>query len=298
MGSATLQYWRQRNHFSSRAPPHIDWNAVADTSKMQPFNRKIFWTKLLSNHLPTNVVMHRRGQSSSDMCIRCHSNRETSTHLLQCPAPSAQQVWATSIITLQGVLKKLQTSPDIATLALRAVTEWTANRLVLIQPSDSHVIRQLHIAQSRIGWENFLLGRWHHRWLDYQGQYLALKESRRSPKRWLTAVLRKLQDIAWDQWTHRNGLLHGPNGAAEQETRQALLDSITQQYRLGSATLRPQDKYLLDIACSTVQAYDIDQQRQWLATIEASRAATIAAAQQPRPPTATAAVLQQWLRPN
>jgi hypothetical protein len=41
-----------------------------------------------------------------------------------------------------------------------------------------------------------------------QHRYYEFLDSRRTGLRWLTALIQKLWDVAWDMWDHRNRVLH------------------------------------------------------------------------------------------
>ena len=66
--------------------------------------------------------------------------------------------------------------------------------------------------QSKIGWTNFLCGRWGVTWkLAQQRHYLKIK-SRKSPRLWAIAILKKLLLLRWNMWQFRNTALHSPTG--------------------------------------------------------------------------------------
>jgi hypothetical protein len=45
-------------------------------------------------------------------------------------------------------------------------------------------------------------------WESTQQAYYTFTHSRRTGKRWLIQLIKKLWSIAWDLWEHRNGILH------------------------------------------------------------------------------------------
>ena len=63
-----------------------------------------------------------------------------------------------------------------------------------INPQAFHVTDGLRDAireQAKIGWHNFILGRWTYKWKIVQKAHYDRIGSRKTPKRWLTAILRK-----------------------------------------------------------------------------------------------------------
>jgi hypothetical protein len=65
--------------------------------------------------------------------------------------------------------------------------------------------------QDAIGWQSFLEGRPSVGWSEVQHRYYEFLDSRRTGLRWLTALIQKLWDVAWDMWDHRNRVLHDQN---------------------------------------------------------------------------------------
>ena len=62
--------------------------------------------------------------------------------------------------------------------------------------------------QSEIGWSNFLEGRLSSHWRYVMDQHYRRIGSKKNGKRWTTMLIQKVWEIAWDQWEHRNGILH------------------------------------------------------------------------------------------
>lgn len=84
-----------------------------------------------------------------------------------------------------------------------------------IKPSDftrSDGIRDAMKDQEKIGWTNFFLGRWSPKWQAIQAKHYERISSKKSPRRWATAVIHRLFLVAWDLWQHRNDQLHGKVG--------------------------------------------------------------------------------------
>jgi hypothetical protein len=50
-----------------------------------------------------------------------------------------------------------------------------------------------------------------------EGSAIAAAGSRRSGLRWLTALIQKLWDIAWDMWDNRNRVLHDTGNSVVRE---------------------------------------------------------------------------------
>lgn len=66
-----------------------------------------------------------------------------------------------------------------------------------------------------VGWDAFIEGIISVEWGQHQQIYYASLNSRKTGLRWTVALLLKLWNIAWDLWSHRNGIEHDHDMATE-----------------------------------------------------------------------------------
>jgi hypothetical protein len=67
---------------------------------------------------------------------------------------------------------------------------------------------QLGILQTEMGWQHCFEGRLHHQWREHMTTHYTNIGERKSGKQWISALIRKMWEIAWDLWEQRNGVLH------------------------------------------------------------------------------------------
>jgi hypothetical protein len=88
--------------------------------------------------------------------------------------------------------------------------------LVHFLPTDFPTIFGIREAiqdqHTTLGWNNFILGRWSPKWQKAQQNYYNLTRSKRTSKRWATAIIHKLLLTVWDQWQFRNSIAHSDEG--------------------------------------------------------------------------------------
>ena len=131
-------------------------------------------------------------------------------------------------------------------------------------------IAELCAAQSIIGWKNFLYGRLSPKWEQHHALIIPSDNNYKS-KRWVTQLIRKLWNTAWDLWEHRNGILHDKNHPWKiEENRQTALE-IQEQFKLGSDGLAGKDKCRLWQPVGEILTLPPDTQKQWLLSIKAAR---------------------------
>eukprot|EP00978_Attheya_sp_CCMP212_P028032 scaffold95624_cov59-Attheya_sp.AAC.1 len=81
------------------------------------------------------------------------------------------------------------------------------------------------LAQSKIGWQNFLDGFVAHQWDVVQSEYYKQTHSRHSPNLWLAGLIRQMWNLSHAMWTHRNAAQHD----AEPEVALTLLEASIDQ---------------------------------------------------------------------
>ena len=172
-------------------------------------------------------------------------------------------------------MKERETSPRLQRTLLKVLDAWRMNRRIYLRDLiKSTAIQDAIREQNKIGWDNFILGRWSLRWQRIQENYYASIKSKRSVKRWAAVIIHKLIMIVWDLWSFRNELVHGPKGIEESERHKELNSKIEQEHSKGSLTLIEKDKHLIDNNgledLTTGTFYD---KQAWLKRIEAARIA-------------------------
>ena len=63
-----------------------------------------------------------------------------------------------------------------------------------------------------MGWFQAVLGLLSHKWAYIQHLYLQSLGAKVTGLRWISSIIRKLWDTAWDTWNHLNHTLHTPEG--------------------------------------------------------------------------------------
>jgi hypothetical protein len=146
----------------------------------------------------------------------------------------------------------------------RAIIE-SLNRLRTEDPSPvmTHIqwLQDLINKQSSCGWHNFFEGLLLKDWRVVMIHYISKNRSKKSPKRWITALIQKLWQVAWDLWEHRNGYLH------EKEDNLILKQAnkgIQDQFKLGYAELDQHTQALFTRGSASILQKPLDIRQQWL----------------------------------
>jgi hypothetical protein len=119
--------------------------------------------------------------------------------------------------------------------------------------------------QETIGARQFFEGWTHHEWEKLQEQYYSGIKSRRSSKRWATALITKLWNVAWDLWEFRNGVFHQKLNHSQLEDTNALDVKVRDiSHKLNQTGLLPKDRHLMSISITRLLLLPRIQKVEWL----------------------------------
>jgi hypothetical protein len=149
--------------------------------------------------------MSRWKKRDSTACPRC-GNFEDSIHVWKCHGCNADQVWSDSIDKLRQWMEDQDTDPDLGELLLDMLRSWRND--TPLRNTPAYGLQLLLTRQQELGGSALLEGRLSFEWEACQQAYLTFIRSKRSSKRWITQLIIRLWDTAWDLWDHRNGILH------------------------------------------------------------------------------------------
>jgi hypothetical protein len=102
-------------------------------------------------------------------------------------------------------------------------------------------------------------------WESIQQDYLKSIGSLRSVKRWVAALIKKIWNVSWDMWEHRNGILHNTQNTVT-ELREDLVDhSVKNIYHMATSTLcHTKVDYLITVSLSDLLSRTMAYKETWL----------------------------------
>ena len=153
---------------------------------------------------------------------------------------------------------------------------WVQEHDAPAPPAITACMRSLHqalLAQSSIGAWNTLLGRVSKQLTLHQQKRYEAAGSKKTGLRWASALVIKLQNVAWDMWDHRNGILHQcPDRHHRKEELEEANSLIAKEWVRGNQGLLRQDKFLFRDK-KEVLGRTLERKWQWLSAVTAARAA-------------------------
>jgi hypothetical protein len=171
---------------------------------------QVFIDGMPNMSMGTSTLLNYNSSVSTKITLNAHV-----VHVLRYNAPSATSKWTEGMNTLQVCLSKEVTHPPgLATAILSILSLWRKGDVIQVSllPGGSRVRQAAHLHQTLLGWDSFVRGQWHWARQELQAKYLQSIQSRRTGKRWATAIIRHVFHIAWDMWLHCNHIRHTPGG--------------------------------------------------------------------------------------
>jgi hypothetical protein len=164
----------------------------------------------------TGKFMKLWGYRSTQKCPRCGHHIETAAFVTMHTAPSAIEQWKISLETLGKDLAKRHTHPGMTRFLLSGLLERkTRTPRKALKPME-HDLQELEDAQDEIVWDKFMFGNISVLWQEIQAQGFREIGKQNSGLRWTSALIQKIWQVAWDQWEHRNAILHNSENLVTQ----------------------------------------------------------------------------------
>ncbi len=260
-GPDMILYWQRKRNI----PPtsQVAWECSGEALRKLPFHKLRRTVKQATGIKGVGAMLAKWYPGTDSSCPRCEALVEDAVHVVACPDERAEKVWAAALDDLDIWMQDNQTAPSIRQAILEGLRSWKEGRA-------DHPSIPAARAQSRIGWYNLLIGFASPHWGDTQELYFRQTQVVKTGKEWLTALIRKLWETAWDMWEHRNGIKHSPDFATE-ESLWDLQDNIRYYFELGAHVLPAMDRHhLSSTTVHQVLRQSIADQRRWLATVKAA----------------------------
>jgi hypothetical protein len=261
-----LQYWDRKQRFGSLKASNIDWEAFGAAMKASPGNKQRWISKTLSGFCSTGRMMHRRRERSTDECPRCGLS-ENVEHIWRCQHETSE-IWDRSLQSLEEWLLANSTHPDMVRIIKEGLNRWRAGEDTARMTSKIPWLNEALKKQAACGWRNFFEGMIILDWRDVVAAHMSRIRSPKSSRRWLTALIRKLWQIAWDLWEHRNGFLHAhENSLISHEVNK----EIRNQFEVGYMDLDKQTRALFLPDVYSILQKPLDIRQQWVRRVLAAR---------------------------
>ena len=204
--------WEKRQDMGPDRQDMISWEGMYHAMRNITLARKLFIVKRAARRDATGVEMVQRKERDHDFCPRCRTQHEDNTHILRCRATGADAQWEYSMENFKREINKLPAPPDLPEAIQDMLTRWREGRIPReAEHNWTDDTKKLIDLQEQVGWELMLEGCISKGWEEIVQMYITSTKKNMTTERWISALIRKLWEVAWDMWDHRNQCLHKLN---------------------------------------------------------------------------------------
>jgi hypothetical protein len=131
-------------------------------------------------------------------------------------------------------LAKRHMHPGLTIFLLSWLLEWkTRTPRKALREMEQRNVQELQDAQDKIRIDKFMFGNISIFWQEIQAQYFREIGKQNSGLHWTSELIQKIWQVAWDQWEHRNEILHKSKNLITQA--EATMISSWVQMELGNS---------------------------------------------------------------
>jgi hypothetical protein len=217
--------------------------------------------------LRSRKMLQRWKQQEHAACPRCGFEMETTIHVIRCKDREANETWDTHLATLRDWMRAQQLHTTATNIICDSLDSWRYSRpLPSIQTSDPtfrHAIQE----QDALGWDNMIRGHTSTAWATLFQEAINFTNHRTTGILWMAKVQRKIWEIAWAMWEHRNKQLHVDGQSVHFLDKIAMTAAIHIEWDRGPDGLPPHYNGLFVHHNRPPWSRSLQHQQQWLASV-------------------------------
>ncbi len=222
--SSMMSFWEKKRKLTHDTFFCVDWDSIHKASSTSTKHTTRWINKHATGICGTNNNLLLWKQRDDDTCPRC-DQPESSIHVWRCQGCGANELWTQHLSNLEKWLESQHTAPMLQYALLDNLRSWLDNT----SPKPS-VRSFIETAQDLIGWDYILEGVFSIEWSRIQQQHLLSLGRSTSGHTWLVRLIKRLWEIAWNIWLHRNSVATTSNNKT-----QTLGTDTTTLFRIGDS---------------------------------------------------------------
>jgi hypothetical protein len=265
----TETYWHRKSSLTPELITSINWEACEVAMGSLPFGKKRWLLKHATGWCGVGRRELIRCNQDHDECPRCGES-ESTRHVVECKGTGADLTFALAVKKLETSMIVLDTAPHIQKAILKRIQQWRKfgdHALPRFTDFDMWGTQHAVKEQDKIGWYQFLLGRFGRKWSDAQQRYLVSLHQKNTGRRWTISLIQKAIDVAWDMWEQRNDIKYNtlhPRAAAAVIDIKVRLQFL---YRKGKDGFLAQDKLLFAKTETKLLKGEPSEMLQWITSV-------------------------------
>ena len=217
-GNRLRQYWNKKHKYGSLNETRIDWSTLECSHKAMVHPSMKWLCKFRTGFCGIGSKMVTYKKQSHSHCPRCYCRPETTTHLLQCRHPEVDELWTNQLNDTKKWFLSYGGPKTMIETILQEIHCWR-KQTPRIDIEQVHLpIRNCVHVQRQIGWKKFIEGFITTEWLSFLTIYFDDNKIRKSAKRMISQLQRRIWTIIWNIWDHRNTFVHDRNQTLNNKT--------------------------------------------------------------------------------
>ena len=254
----------------TQAAEQITWKAIGMAQKTWPFYKSIWLRRWLSNRLPESYNLHRWKRQTFDNCPVCGEPETNHQHFLECTDERIKQKRKRCIEELESWMMTRLAHPEIT----KTMIPWLSTHEAAPPLDDPREVPRSRASIKRqitSGKTATLKGLLQAEWVEIQEEFLKWNSRRTTGERWVSRLIKKLWEVAWDLWQLRIDIVKKGNTAVEALIRQSLRQKIDQRYSEYQSNPLPSLTKWFSRSKRELEEETIENQTQWIQQIDALR---------------------------
>lgn len=265
------EYWKKKHKFSGYTESFIDWEATKRSRRNVSKSRQRWMSKWMAGFCGVGIMLVRYSHQKHSRCPRCNQPNEDTAHIIQCPHPEAVQLWQQEVIKLHHWMIQNSGHTELCAIIRDSLLEWRRTSRGFQGTSQDALLHTAIKRQKNIGWRSLIEGFWATEWRQKQSLHLSSMNSKKSGLLWISRVQRRIWEIAWKMWEHRNNILHNKGTTIHRHEQKALDTEIREEMRIGLNGLHPNYRNLFQGTLQSKLDFPMPQKRMWIMSVWAAR---------------------------
>ena len=192
----------------------LDWPSAALALRRTTIHQRLWIPKWLCSTLPfgRNLIRWRQPEHMLQ-CPRCGDDEHQLHHVIQCLHADASALRTTHLDDFEKYLDTAITDPDVKSGLISLVLAACSGTPWVPPATSSDLVAQVFQAQLQIGTSQVLNGLVSPAWSQAQQAYMISLGRRTTGIQWMSRIIRRIWQIAWDLWIHRRSVLESTDAA-------------------------------------------------------------------------------------
>ena len=187
----------------------VYWEGLGRTMRRYPKMYRTWITKQMCGVCGCNEHMSRYRKAVSNICPACGKRGESVAHITVCKNKDRTSLYNSSVDDLNRWMSTNETDPTLHRIVVAYLRgRGSKDFSDLTNAQDHSKYHLLAEYQDRLGWQNFIEGRFTSYLVHIQREYLRASSTWRTAESWASGLMDQLLRITHRQWLHRNARVH------------------------------------------------------------------------------------------